>query len=443
MSDFTQHKYEPMSAEDFDREAGELQLSELKKFTRSRRNESQALNFASKDEIRKAIITGDEVARVMFDRRLPIARQLGKYYKGLRALREAADVLGSGAVHLLKEGLDFYDRRSSESVEDTPPMAITTKPHPKDSLEELLKQRLGLEAPVIDESMVRKIAEEAASAKAEEVAKAHVAPTIQITIPGKSETVKIDGAHRCFKEALRIASIHGRVLLHGPKGTGKSTIAKSIAKAMQYGPNYRLVSCTGESSIYDMLGSRDAEGNYHDGPVLSAFEGGMLLFLDEFDALDPSTGVALNAVLDDGGDASVPQRSERPMAFRHDRFLPILAVNTMEGATSSYVGRMKQDGATMSRFPELVRVFVDYDRKIEAGILSDAVDLAKKMWDLRKKVQKLSLSDSRVITTRDFVAAAREVKARKAGFDGALSDIAIFDRLTAGWTKEERAKVSC
>ncbi len=97
----------------------------------------------------------------------------------------------------------------------------------------------------------------------------------------------------------------------------------------------------------------------------------------------------------------------------------------------------------MSRFPELVRLFVDYDRSVEAGILADAPALAEKMWSLRDEARTMNLDESRVLTTRDFESAACEVAARKRGDKDALSDTRIMERMVAGWTPEERRKVGC
>ena len=170
----------------------------------------------------------------------------------------------------------------------------------------------------------------------------------------------------------------------------------------------------------------------------------MLLFLDEFDSLDPSTGVALNAILDNGGIASVPQRSDNPTARRGDGFLPIIAVNTLQGATSEYTGRMKQDAATMSRFDPMTRVHVDYCKKVERGILSESPELCESLWKLRNTVRKCNMDGSRIPTTRTFYAAALEVAYRdsddgKANGDG-KTDTQIISTLCGNWTSQEKSK---
>ena len=96
----------------------------------------------------------------------------------------------------------------------------------------------------------------------------------------------------------------------------------------------------------------------------------------------------------------------------------------------------------MSRFPELVRLFVDYDRALEKRILHGSPALAEDMWKIRDKAAKANLDESRVFTTRDFESAAREVASRSRGDDGALSDSKILESLMAAWTPEERSKAT-
>ena len=270
---------------------------------------------------------------------------------------------------------------------------------------EALKDAFATEAKVSAEQM-QEIMDKAA-----EVAKQHATSSVEVTLPDREEPKKIEGAHEAFQRVLHICSRHGRALMHGPAGTGKSTIFYHVADALDYEAHeVGLVSCTAETSIYDLLGARDANGVYYPGPVLRAFENGGAILLDEFDALDPGTGVALNAALDGTGRCSVPLRTDKPVAERHDRFMPIIAMNTLGGVTHEYTGRGgKQDAATMSRFPWITRAKVDYDRKIEKAILSDEPDLADYLWNLRDIGQKADWDQDYIPTTRDFASMALEV----------------------------------
>ena len=105
---------------------------------------------------------------------------------------------------------------------------------------------------------------------------------------------------------------------------------------------------------------------------------------------------------------------------------------------------MKQDGATLNRFPSLTRIHVDYCKKIEASILADSAPLAEMLWSLRDRARSSKLDDSRVLSTRDFHAASKEVAYRNTEMasknsDG-KADEEIVQAITSNWTDAERAK---
>ena len=419
--------YAPIPREEWRDETRNLNSDEKRVFLRkTRQGESDALNHASKREIETAAFTGQPIANVMFEQRKDEQIIGGKGWSAFQRACKALDkdpVANAGGSQQ-----QAAQQQAAQQQADPQPQGMTP---------------IGVQRAV--QNAVQNAAE--ANAKADEQAqmiedlKAQMNQPIHITVPDQPEPIVIEGTHEAFSDCLRTAMVHRRLLMHGPKGSGKSTIVRSIAKAM--GMEYRIISCTAETSIHELLGSRDANGVFHPGPVLEAYENGMLLFLDEFDALDPATGVALNAYLDGGDHAPIPMRTGAQMANRHDAFLPAIAVNTLSGATRDYSGRMKQDGATMSRFPALVRRFVDYSRKIEGQILGNVPELATRLWDLRDKVREYNLDESRMITTRDFASVAMEVAYRGGNPKDAMTDDQIVAGVVADWTDEEKRKVGC
>jgi MoxR-like ATPase len=442
-------KYTPIPKDDYDRGTRSLTSKEKQWWLRQKRQgESDALNWARADEVKMAALSGDSIARVIYNER----RHLKNGEKGFGALKSAAFCLNckmpDGTFPSSRCNKDGYKGDGEPSPSDGKPSVTKKADAPSEEQQKIL-EALGLShlgQSTIDEDAIRKIAEESAKEVAKDVATKVAALKVEIHLDEDEDfdPIKIEGTHEAFLDALRVTRIHRRCLLHGDKGTGKSTIVHAIAKAMGYEDKFRMISCTQETSIYDLLGARDATGKFHKGAVLEAFEEGYMLFLDEFDALDPATGVALNAILDGCGQASVPQRSDKPTAYRGKGFTPIIAVNTLQGATSAYTGRMKQDGATMNRFPALTRVFVDYSRKVERGILSDSPSLADMLWSLRDKARESKLDDSRIISTRDFHSASLEVAYRNTDAatkngDG-KDDKAILSSIVNDWTDQEKSK---
>ena len=94
------------------------------------------------------------------------------------------------------------------------------------------------------------------------------------------------------------------------------------------------------------------------------------------------------------------------MQYKHERFVAVACLNTWgNGATADYVGRFKQDAASMSRF---VRVFIDYDKAIEKTL--GPVDIVNRVWALREACDTLGIRH--IVSTRMIVFAS---KARDAG----------------------------
>jgi energy-coupling factor transporter ATP-binding protein EcfA2 len=419
--------YAPIPREEWREETRNLNSDEKRVFLRrTRQGESDALNHATKVEIETAAFTGKSIAHVMFEHRKDEQTIGGK---GWSAFQRACKALDKDPV-----------ANAGGSQQQAAQQQAAQQPDPQAAPQGLTaEQQHDLQAAIHDAAMAKHMADQ--QAQMIDDLQAQMNQPIHVTVPDQPEPIVIEGAHEAFGDCLRTAMVHRRLLMHGPKGSGKSTIVRSIAKAM--GMEYRIISCTAETSIHELLGSRDANGVFHPGPVLEAYENGMLLFLDEFDALDPATGVALNAYLDGGDHAPIPMRTGAQMANRHDAFLPAIAVNTLSGATRDYSGRMKQDGATMSRFPALVRRFVDYSRKIEGQILGNVPELATRLWDLRDKVREYNLDESRMITTRDFASVAMEVAYRGGNPKDAMTDDMIVAGVVADWTDEEKRKVGC
>jgi hypothetical protein len=102
------------------------------------------------------------------------------------------------------------------------------------------------------------------------------------------------------------------------------------------------------------------------------------------------------------------------------------------GADADYVGRFKQDAASMSRF---IRVFVDYDPNIERQLGDD--DIVKRVWTLRAAVTRLGIRH--IVSTRMIVQAQA---ARAVGVDNREIDRdVLFSGLNEAAIKQVAAQM--
>jgi hypothetical protein len=175
---------------------------------------------------------------------------------------------------------------------------------------------------------------------------------------------EIKGAHKTLPlllKAMQSRQLNGRhpnIMLSGPTGSGKTHAVESCASAL----GLEFYSNGAISQDYQLVGFRDAAGNYHETPLRKAFGRPAVYLFDEFDSSDNSPMLCIAAVLANSGfhfpDEMVP---------RHDDSVIIAAGNTWgNGATADFVGRNKIDAAIRSRFP--VRIAWDYDEKLEIAM---------------------------------------------------------------------------
>ncbi|MGI9251324.1 MAG: AAA family ATPase [Pseudohongiellaceae bacterium] len=178
---------------------------------------------------------------------------------------------------------------------------------------------------------------------------------------GEMPIVKMTGKqHAAFPIILRaaIATKHnGGIMLVGPAGSGKTTLARQIADAM----NLQFYFQGRADSEYKLLGFIDAHGNYQDTPLRKAYQHGGVFLFDEMDASEPAAMIALNTALANS-QADFPDG----IIDKHPDFIAIAAANTFgRGATMQYVGRNQLDAATLDRFG----IFdINYDAGIERAL---------------------------------------------------------------------------
>lgn len=255
----------------------------------------------------------------------------------------------------------------------------------------------------------------------------------EVKLP-EMDSIKIEGhAHPKFGEVLTLAALGLPVMLVGPAGTGKTTLGRQVAEALQR--PFGSVSCTAGMSEGELVGKLLPNENggfeYRPSQFVTLYENGGVYLVDEIDAADPNVLLKVNQSIGSvagGGLWHNDLRHKSPEVRQHKEFVLIAAANTFgTGAGAQYVGRNQLDAATLDRFAV---VEIDYDVDFE-GKIGDA-ETCKWLWSIRKKANEARLR--RVVSTR---AIQRCTMMKAAG----MKQDAIKRMFFASWSQDERAKV--
>ena len=188
--------------------------------------------------------------------------------------------------------------------------------------------------------------------------KEHSVTVTTLVIDNKPAATKvaIKGAHKQLKRIVKRLDAGYNVYLYGPAGSGKTTLARQAAEALDI-PFYFTGSLLQK---YELTGYNDAGGNYVATTFHKAYsEGGLYLF-DEIDSSNPSAVIAFNMAIENGRMAFPNGDVEM-----HKDFRCIAAANTAGmGATVNYK-RQALDGATLDRFS---RIELNYDEALETRL---------------------------------------------------------------------------
>lgn len=178
---------------------------------------------------------------------------------------------------------------------------------------------------------------------------------------GKAPAIKIDKAHNMLPTVITAVMAGAHPYLVGPAGSGKTTLAEQVAKALKC-EFYMEARVTSE---FKLIGFIDAQGKVVRTQFREAYEKGGVFLFDEVDASDADAMTAFNAALANGR-CAFPDK----LVTRHKDFVAIAAGNTFgRGADRQYVGRNQLDAATLDRF---VILEVDYDEVLERELAADA-----------------------------------------------------------------------
>lgn len=214
-------------------------------------------------------------------------------------------------------------------------------------------------------------------------------PTIKLEIPAWGVETKISDSHEDTPKIIAALACGLRPWLHGPAGSGKTTIAKDIAKAL--GREFITVSLSAGSTKSEATGFIGANGQYVSSRIRKAVEhGNCVLLIDEFDNSSGNLSTVLNTGLAnkiwDFPDAQVEE---------HPTCAILIATNTnMRGGDMLYPERETQGAATIDRF---VYFHIGYNtsRELQWALAinnsSECRAWVKTVQDLRKKCQEHSI----------------------------------------------------
>jgi hypothetical protein len=321
-------------------------------------------------------------------------------------LREIADRLGIDAFAIANDASAPEDNGQGERTPEEMGDALDALndapinvPAPATDVSGVAGQLAGLIASIAGQSLRP---EQIAQLVRHEIKRALAdVPAVVIEVRKAGDLMgKVEGhKHPKFQALLTAAcarmgdGFHPNLWIAGPAGSGKTTAARMVAKAM--GAEFRYTGAVGMA--HEMVGFTDAGGTYHRTAFRDAFEHGGVYLWDEVDGSDNSALLAVNGALANGI-AAFPDG----MILRHPDSVLMAAANTWgHGATADYVGRAKIDAAFRDRFA--VKIHWDYDTALEVAI-SGNPDFARRVQAARERARAAGLKV--VITPRASIGGA-------------------------------------
>ncbi len=226
---------------------------------------------------------------------------------------------------------------------------------------------------------------------------------LNINVNGvKSSFGKNEHFHPKFEDVLFYCKADKNVMLVGEAGTGKTTIAEQVSKALNV--DFASYSCTAGMSESQFQGYMSANGEYFETEFLRLYENGGVILLDEFDAIDSNCAVLLNSAMANGI-FTVPKRKNAVVAKRHKDCIIIACGNTFgRGASRKYNGRNPIDEATLDRF---TMISFEYDLGLERKLVGEHIEAYEFLQELRLRVKENNLG--KIVSTRQFAKANRHL----------------------------------
>jgi hypothetical protein len=196
--------------------------------------------------------------------------------------------------------------------------------------------------------------------------------------------VSFTHAHQTLPRVMRYAANRKHIWLCGPRGSGKSTAAAQVAKAL----NLSCHVMTGATDGTDFTGYIQLhDGSLKRTPFRDAWEHGGVIVLDEFDSYDPAAILVINDAMSNGK-CTFPDGS----ITKHPDCIVIAGTNTDgTGASAEYSARSVLDSSTRDRF-----AFIPwgYDLTLETALGAVNPSWTKYVQAVRVAMTDLAMPDA-------------------------------------------------
>lgn len=201
----------------------------------------------------------------------------------------------------------------------------------------------------VDEHKVRTIVDESVKdVEARLANKFQITPTVVHVKRDDRPAKPVEGlTHSVLPTAITVVQSDVPLWLHGPAGTGKTTIGRQVADALELA--FHPQSFSAHAGQHDVVGFVNAH-EYVRTPARDAWENGGVWLLNEVDAASPDVLVAANDLVE-SRPGSVYVFPDGEAVERHDDFRVIATANTNgSGPDQQYTGRDRLDASTTDRY---------------------------------------------------------------------------------------------
>lgn len=177
---------------------------------------------------------------------------------------------------------------------------------------------------------------------------------------------------------------HGPVLLEGPVGSGKTTMAMAICEKL--GLEFLSETMTRQTTLSMLMGFKTVTGEYVPAKLRDAYENGKFYLLEELNGGDPNVLLCLNTI--ENGFLAFPDK----VVKAHPNFRMMATMNDITNA-KDFGGRSVLDLSTLNRYHKIYMP-QQLDSRFEPHLV-----------ELSKIIDKWlsSRGHTRLVTTRDLM----------------------------------------